>query len=146
MLKLLFQATELKNLRSEEERRMEELKMTEETAMSMVANERAKVKTAMEAAEAANRLAEAEAKRRLNAEMKVLKESDSSSGQSIVRYRKYTVHEIEEGTDNFAESRKVGEGGYGPVFRGHLDHTSVAVKVLRPDAAQGRSQFHKEVK
>ena len=114
--------------------------------MSMVANERAKVKTAMEAAEAANRLAEAEAKRRLNAEMKVLKESDSSSGQSIVRYRKYTVHEIEEGTDNFAESRKVGEGGYGPVFRGHLDHTSVAVKVLRPDAAQGRSQFHKEVK
>ncbi|XP_013709774.2 U-box domain-containing protein 52-like [Brassica napus] len=139
------EATELKNLRSEEERRMEELKMTEETAMSMVANERAKVKTAMEAAEAANRLAEAEAKRRLNAEMKVLKESDSSSGQSIVRYRKYTVHEIEEGTDNFAESRKVGEGGYGPVFRGHLDHTSVAVKVLRPDAAQGRSQFHKEV-
>ncbi|CDY50990.1 BnaA09g56190D [Brassica napus] len=139
------EATELKNLRSEEERRMEELKMTEETAMSMVANERAKVKTAMEAAEAANRLAEAEAKRRLNAEMKVLKESDSFSGQSIVRYRKYTVHEIEEGTDNFAESRKVGEGGYGPVFRGHLDHTSVAVKVLRPDAAQGRSQFHKEV-
>ncbi|KAG5387062.1 hypothetical protein IGI04_038532, partial [Brassica rapa subsp. trilocularis] len=123
------EATELKNLRSEEERRMEELKMTEETAMSMVANERAKVKTAMEAAEAANRLAEAEAKRRLNAEMKVLKESDSFSGQSIVRYRKYTVHEIEEGTDNFAESRKVGEGGYGPVFRGHLDHTSVAVKV-----------------
>lgn len=113
--------------------------------MSMVANERAKVKTAMEAAEAAKRLAEAEAKRRLNAEMKVLKESDSFSGHSIVRYRKYSVQEIEEGTDNFAESRKVGEGGYGPVFRGHLDHTSVAVKVLRPDAAQGRSQFHKEV-
>ncbi|KAL0799671.1 hypothetical protein Bca101_054846 [Brassica carinata] len=139
------EATELKNLRSEEERRMEELKMTEETAMSMVANERAKVKTAMEAAEAAKRLAEAEAKRRLNAELKVLKESDSFSGHSIVRYRKYSVQEIEEGTDNFAESRKVGEGGYGPVFRGHLDHTSVAVKVLRPDAAQGRSQFHKEV-
>ncbi|CAE5957687.1 unnamed protein product [Arabidopsis arenosa] len=139
------EATELQKLRTEEERRLEELKMTEETAMSMVENERAKAKTALEAAEAANRLAEVEAKRRVHAEMKVLKESDSFSRHSIVRYRKYTVQEIEEGTANFAESRKVGEGGYGPVFRGHLDHTSVAVKVLRPDAAQGRSQFHKEV-
>ena len=125
---------------------MEELKMTEETAISMIENEKAKAKTAMEAAEAANRLAEAEAKRRLTAEMKALKESDSPTRYTMVRYRKYTVHEIEEGTDNFAESRKVGEGGYGPVYRGHLDHTSVAVKVLRPDAAQGRSQFQKEVR
>ncbi|KAL9306380.1 putative protein kinase RLK-Pelle-RLCK-IXb family [Arabidopsis thaliana] len=139
------EATELQKLRTEEERRLEELKMTEETAMSIVENERAKAKTALEAAEAANRLAEVEAKRRVHAEMKVLKESDSFSRHSIVRYRKYSVQEIEEGTANFAESRKVGEGGYGPVFRGHLDHTSVAVKVLRPDAAQGRSQFHKEV-
>ncbi|XP_056849099.1 U-box domain-containing protein 35 [Raphanus sativus] len=139
------EATELQRLRSEEERRMEELKMTEETAMSMVEKERAKARTATEAAEAARRLAEAEAKRRLNAEMKVLQENDSFPRHSIVRYRKYSVKEIEEGTANFAESRKVGEGGYGPVFRGHLDHTSVAVKVLRPDAAQGRSQFHKEV-
>ncbi|CAA7056711.1 unnamed protein product [Microthlaspi erraticum] len=139
------EASELQKLRSEEERRMEELKMTEETAMSMVEKERAKAKTAVEAAEAANRLAEVEAKKRVTAEMKALKESDSFSRHSIVRYRKYSVQEIEEGTANFAESRKVGEGGYGPVFRGHLDHTSVAVKVLRPDAAQGRSQFHKEV-
>ncbi|KAJ0247928.1 Kinase with adenine nucleotide alpha hydrolases-like domain-containing protein [Hirschfeldia incana] len=139
------EATELQRLRSEEERRMEELKMTEETAMSMVEKERAKARTATEAAEAAHRLAETEAKRRLNAEMKVLQENDSFPRHSIVRYRKYSVKEIEEGTANFAESRKVGEGGYGPVFRGHLDHTSVAVKVLRPDAAQGRSQFHKEV-
>ncbi|KAL1224185.1 U-box domain-containing protein 35 [Cardamine amara subsp. amara] len=139
------EATELQKMRSEEEKRLEELKMTEETAISMMEKERAKAKTAMEAAEAANRLAEVEAKKRLNAEMKQLKESDSFSRHSIVRYRKYTVQEIEEGTANFAESRKVGEGGYGPVYRGHIDHTSVAVKVLRPDAAQGRSQFHKEV-
>ncbi|KAJ0257177.1 Kinase with adenine nucleotide alpha hydrolases-like domain-containing protein [Hirschfeldia incana] len=139
------EATELKNLRSEEGRKMEELKMTEETAISMIENEKAKAKTAMEAAEAANRLAEVEAKRRLTAEMKALNEGDSPIRYSMVRYRKYTVQEIEEATGNFAESRKVGEGGYGPVFRGHLDHTSVAVKVLRPDAAQGRSQFNKEV-
>lgn len=132
-------------MRTEEERRMEEAKSSEEAAMSIVEKERAKAKAALEAAEAAKRLAEVEAKRRLTAEMKTtLKESDSFS-RGFVRYRKYTVEEIEEATSNFAESNKVGEGGYGPVFRGFLDHTSVAVKVLRPDAAQGRSQFQKEV-
>ncbi|CAL9218066.1 unnamed protein product, partial [Arabidopsis halleri] len=135
------QATELQKLRTEEERRLEEAKSSEEAAMSIVGKERAKAKAALEAAK---RLAEVEAKRRLTAEMKTLKESDSFS-RGFVRYRKYTVEEIEEATSNFAESQKVGEGGYGPVFRGFLDHTSVAVKVLRPDAAQGRSQFQKEV-
>ncbi|KAL1205677.1 U-box domain-containing protein 34 [Cardamine amara subsp. amara] len=138
------QATELQKLRTEEERRLEEAKSSEEAAMSIVEKERAKAKAALEAAEAAKRLAEVEAKRRLTAEMKALKESESFS-RGFVRYRKYTVEEIEEATSNFAESQKVGEGGYGPVFRGFLDHTSVAVKVLRPDAAQGRSQFQKEV-
>ncbi|CAD5317602.1 unnamed protein product [Arabidopsis thaliana] len=139
------QATELQKLRTEEERRLEEAKSSEEAAMSIVEKERAKAKAALEAAEAAKRLAEVESKRRLTAEMKTMKESDSFS-RGFVRYRKYTVEEIEEATSNFAESQKVGEGGYGPVFRGFLDHTSVAVKVLRPDAAQGRSQFQKEVK
>ncbi|KAG7660074.1 Protein kinase domain [Arabidopsis suecica] len=138
------QATELQKLRTEEERRLEEAKSSEEAAMSIVEKERAKAKAALEAAEAAKRLAEVESKRRLTAEMKTMKESDSFS-RGFVRYRKYTVDEIEEATSNFAESQKVGEGGYGPVFRGFLDHTSVAVKVLRPDAAQGRSQFQKEV-
>lgn len=40
---------------------------------------------------------------------------------------------------------KVGEGGYGPVYKGTLDHTPVAIKVLRPDAAQGKKQFQQEV-
>ncbi|KAG6507051.1 hypothetical protein ZIOFF_032391 [Zingiber officinale] len=45
----------------------------------------------------------------------------------------------------FTDRRKIGEGVYGPVYKCHLDHTAVAVKVLRPDAAQGRSQFHQEI-
>ncbi|KAL0732039.1 hypothetical protein Bca4012_028133 [Brassica carinata] len=137
-------ASELQKLRTEEEKRLEEAKSSEEAAMSIVETERAKAKAALEAAEAAKRLAEVESKRRVTLEMTALKESDSFS-HDFVRYRKYTVEEIEEATSNFDESKKVGEGGYGPVFRGYLDHTSVAVKVLRPDAAQGRSQFQKEV-
>ena len=64
---------------------------------------------------------------------------------NYVRYRKYTIEEIEAATNFFTESQKIGEGGYGPVYKCHLDHTPVAVKVLRPDAAQGRSQFQREV-
>lgn len=31
------------------------------------------------------------------------------------------------------------------MYKLHLDHTPVAIKVLRPDAAQGRSQFQQVV-
>ncbi|PPR92658.1 hypothetical protein GOBAR_AA28018 [Gossypium barbadense] len=48
-------------------------------------------------------------------------------------------------TDNFSPSRKIGGGGYGPVYHSNLDHTPVAIKVLRPDATQGQSQFQQEV-
>lgn len=119
--------------------------------MGIVEKERAKSKAAMEAAEAARRIAELEAQKRINAEMKALKESEEKKKalnalqQSDVRYRKYSIEDIEAATEFFAESRKIGEGGYGPVYRCNLDHTPVAIKVLRPDAAQGRSQFNQEV-
>jgi acyl-CoA reductase-like NAD-dependent aldehyde dehydrogenase len=130
---------------------LEEARFAEESAMAIVEKERAKSKAAMEAAEAAKRIAELEAQKRINAEMKALKEAEekkkalSALQQSDVRYRKYSIEEIEAATEFFAESRKIGEGGYGPVYRCKLDHTPVAIKVLRPDAAQGRSQFNQEV-
>lgn len=113
--------------------------------------DRAKCKAAIEAAEAAKRIAELEAQRRVSAEMKALKETEDmkkvldSLAKNDIRYRRYTIEEIEEATEHFAESRKIGEGGYGPVYKCYLDHTPVAVKVLRPDAAQGRSQFQQEI-
>lgn len=121
-------------------------------AMSMVEQERLKYKAAMEAAEAAKRLAELEAQKRTSAEKKALKECeemkkvlDTLSNNSM-RYRRYTIEEIEAATEGFSESRKIGEGGYGLVYKCYLDHTPVAVKVLRPDAVQGTSQFKKEVR
>lgn len=106
----------------------------------------------MEAAEAAQRIAEIESRKRVNAEMKALKESEARTkavnalANSEVRYRKYSIEEIEDATDFFDEKYKIGEGGYGPVYKCYLDHTPVAVKALRQDAAQGRSQFQQEVK
>lgn len=80
----------------------------------------------------------------MSAEMK-----SNSGGDSFLhgpaRYRRYSIEEIEEATKYFSNSLKIGEGGYGPVYRAELDHTAVAIKVLKPDAAQGRSQFQQEV-
>ncbi|KAG0469893.1 hypothetical protein HPP92_016593 [Vanilla planifolia] len=64
---------------------------------------------------------------------------------SDIRYRRYSVEEILNATDNFSDSLKIGEGGYGPVFKSTLDHTLVAIKILRSDVTQGVKQFQKEV-
>ena len=129
---------------------MEGVQQGEDSTQALIRGERAKSKAAMEAAEAHKRIAEIEAQKRINADTEALKETEGrrkvlSHANEPVSYRKYTIDEIEIATDYFAEERKIGEGGYGPVFKCYLDHTSAAVKVLRPDAAQGRSQFQQEV-
>ncbi|XP_047312471.1 U-box domain-containing protein 34-like [Impatiens glandulifera] len=144
-------AKELHRWKLEEEQRLEEARLAEEAALALAEKERAKTRAALEAAEAAQRIAELEARKRMEAETKALKESEEKKkvldtlAQNDVRYRKYTIEEIEAATGKFSDSQKVGEGGYGPVYKCFLDHTPVAVKVLRPDAAQGRSQFQQEV-
>ncbi|KAG5401424.1 hypothetical protein IGI04_016031 [Brassica rapa subsp. trilocularis] len=144
-------ATELQRWKLEEERKLEEARLAEEAALAIAEKEKARSKAAMEAAEAAQRIAELESKKRVNAEMKALKESEEKTkaltalANNDVRYRKYSIEEIESATEFFAEKYKIGEGGYGPVYKCYLDHTPVAVKVLRADAAQGRSQFQQEV-
>ncbi|XXG53443.1 hypothetical protein AAC387_Pa03g1532 [Persea americana] len=62
-----------------------------------------------------------------------------------IQCRLYTLEEILKATDNFSEELKIGEGGYGPVFRATLDHNPVAIKVLRSNVTQGMKQFQKEV-
>lgn len=143
----MIQAIELHRLRVEEDRRLEEARLAEEAALAIVEREKEKCRAAVEAAEASQRMAELEAQRRISVEMKALRELEEKRKElnSLYQYRKYTIEDIEKATDFFARSRKIGEGGYGPVFKCFLDHTSVAIKVLRPDAAQGRSQFLREV-
>lgn len=146
------QARELHLWKVEEEHRLEEARLAEEAALAVAEKEKSRCKAALEAAEAATRLAEQEAQKRMSAEKKALKETEGKQKALIalthndIRYRKYSIQEIEAATDNFSEYRKIGEGGYGPVYGCELDHTPVAIKVLRPDAAQGQSQFQQEVR
>lgn len=57
----------------------------------------------------------------------------------------FSSSELECATENFSSSLKIGEGGFGCVFRGILRNMPVAIKVLKPDSLQGQSQFEQEV-
>uniref|UniRef100_A0ACD5WU66 Uncharacterized protein n=1 Tax=Avena sativa TaxID=4498 RepID=A0ACD5WU66_AVESA len=65
-----------------------------------------------------------------------------STGKSC---RRYSRHEIELATNYFSSAKKIGEGGYGVVYRCTLDHTEVAVKVLQQDSRDKIDEFFKEV-
>lgn len=122
------------------------MRLAKEAAMAMAESEKEKSRAAMEAAVAAQKISELEAQKRKHIETaEEKKRTTSSLVKTDLRYRKYSIEEIEEATEAFSPSRKIGEGGYGPVYKGTLDYTKVAIKVLRPDAAQGRSQFQQEV-
>lgn len=58
--------------------------------------------------------------------------------------RRYSVDEIEAATNNFT-SHKIGQGSYGPVYRATIDHTPVAIKILKSNAPDAVNQFHQEV-
>ncbi|KAJ3696220.1 hypothetical protein LUZ60_001597 [Juncus effusus] len=62
-------------------------------------------------------------------------------------YRRYSTDEMDQATEFFSEALKVGEGGYGPVYKSMLDHTLVAIKALRSDVSttQGLKQFQQEL-
>lgn len=142
-------AIELQRWKSEEEKKLEEAREGEGAAMAMVEMEQEKCKAALKAAEASQRIATLEAQKRMyverKSEMEASQRKKTEDSYTTARYRRYSIEEIEEATNRFSDSLKIGEGGYGPVFKCELDHTQVAIKVLKSDAAQGRQQFNQEV-
>ncbi|KAL2455100.1 Protein kinase protein with adenine nucleotide alpha hydrolase-like domain [Forsythia ovata] len=142
---------EIVQWKSEEARKLEEVKHAQEAALAIVEREKQKCKAAVEAAHKAQQMAEMESEKRKRAELKFKFESQEKQkamealSRIEVRYRKYSIDEIEVATNCFSRSRKIGEGGYGSVFKATLDQTSVAIKVLRPDISQGQKQFQREL-
>lgn len=58
----------------------------------------------------------------------------------------FTLRQIKAATNNFDKAFKIGEGGFGPVYRGILsDGTVVAVKQLSTKSRQGNREFINEI-
>ncbi|XP_056167211.1 U-box domain-containing protein 52-like isoform X2 [Syzygium oleosum] len=144
-------AKELQRMKTAEVIKFTEPKLRKEVAWTSPTVEKQETSVAKEVTQIRERQQLVEAKKGHNAEDTTNGESGkrkraiNALAQKNVWYRKYTIEEIEEATDYFSNSLKIGEGGYGPVFKACLDHTPVAIKVLRPDVSQGLQQFQQEV-
>ncbi|KAD2804887.1 hypothetical protein E3N88_38264 [Mikania micrantha] len=58
-----------------------------------------------------------------------------------------SLYKVAKATDNFSVSNKIGEGGFGPVYKGVLeDGEEVAVKRLSSTSRQGIEEFKNELK
>ncbi|KAE9621597.1 putative protein kinase RLK-Pelle-DLSV family [Lupinus albus] len=58
----------------------------------------------------------------------------------------FTLRQIKAATNNFDIANKIGEGGFGPVFKGILsDGTIIAVKQLSSKSKQGNREFLNEI-
>ncbi|XP_073026838.1 L-type lectin-domain containing receptor kinase IX.1-like [Primulina eburnea] len=62
--------------------------------------------------------------------------------------KRFSYEELARGTDDFAEGLKVGEGGFGGVYRGYFKETDsyVAVKRISKGSQQGPKEYASEVK
>ncbi|XP_031407370.1 probable leucine-rich repeat receptor-like serine/threonine-protein kinase At3g14840 isoform X2 [Punica granatum] len=58
----------------------------------------------------------------------------------------FTLQEMIAATNNFSDANKIGEGGFGPVYKGILsDGRAVAVKQLSHKSRQGNREFLNEI-
>ncbi|XP_055824865.1 U-box domain-containing protein 34-like isoform X2 [Solanum dulcamara] len=135
----------------EETRRVNAAKEREESLRIRAAELKKKHVETEKEVEIARQLLAEEACERQITELKALRQSLEK--QKVVdallscdgRYRRLTREEIQVATDFFSESKLIGEGGYGKVYKGNLDHTPVAIKVLHSDASLKKEEFLREV-
>ena len=136
---------------SEEARKVEHALEWEEALKQTVADEKAKQLEALDQVERARRSFTREVYSRHKAEMAtgMISEDRAQIVDAILSKsracRRYSEQDIQLATDNFSEARKIGEGGYGNVYRCTLDHTEVAVKVIQQDSIDRTDEFLKEV-
>ncbi|KAG2720353.1 hypothetical protein I3760_02G032000 [Carya illinoinensis] len=128
---------ELKKVKNERDQFREELQISQEREISLnrkieeLQNERDHLHLELD-----NALKEAEGLRRKQGE---------ASSRRMRTFSEFSRYEIEEATQNFDESLKIGQGGYGNVYKGLLCHTKVAIKRLESSGAQGTTEFQMEV-
>ncbi|KAJ9182861.1 hypothetical protein P3X46_006808 [Hevea brasiliensis] len=76
-----------------------------------------------------------------------MKDYDKDSAMEEMELTIFDLVIVKNATNNFSRNNKLGEGGFGPVFKGTLlDGQEIAVKRLSETSRQGREEFKNEVK
>ena len=66
-------------------------------------------------------------------------------GRKGFKLKVYSVSSIMDATNCFSDENKLGEGGYGPVYKGLLDGQEIAIKRLSRSSRQGLVEFKNEL-
>ncbi|KAJ9553674.1 hypothetical protein OSB04_017719 [Centaurea solstitialis] len=81
-----------------------------------------------------------------NRESSLGKKNTSVPMEDLDELPVFSLDKIAAATDNFSVSNKIGEGGFGPVYKGLLeDDREIAVKRLSETSQQGFDEFKNEV-
>uniref|UniRef100_A0A251ULH0 non-specific serine/threonine protein kinase n=1 Tax=Helianthus annuus TaxID=4232 RepID=A0A251ULH0_HELAN len=81
-------------------------------------------------------------KRNLLSSSSILEREDEDNGEM----NSFNLSTIQVSTNNFSQENKLGEGGFGPVYKGTLqDGKEIAVKRLARNSRQGLVEFKTEV-
>ncbi|PPD71628.1 hypothetical protein GOBAR_DD31482 [Gossypium barbadense] len=71
---------------------------------------------------------------------------ENLNGAKLQQLPLFNFKELATATDNFHDTKKLGQGGFGPVYRGTLDDgKEIAVKRLSKASGQGLEEFMNEV-
>ncbi|KAL9321350.1 hypothetical protein ACSQ67_013189 [Phaseolus vulgaris] len=68
--------------------------------------------------------------------------------QKVTGPKRFCYKELASATNNFAESQKIGQGGFGGVYKGYLKelNSNVAIKRISSESRQGAKEYASEVK
>ncbi|KAJ7297861.1 hypothetical protein O6H91_Y033400 [Diphasiastrum complanatum] len=144
-------AEEFAAKRLEEAKKRGEALKAADIARELATEESRKLDKALAAAQLARQAARLEAQLRKAAETRYLEETEARKAAiealqlAQQKFREYDYEELKVATDNFSDDLKLGEGGYGIVYKGKLHHMTVAIKVLKEDGFQGPQEFQREV-
>ncbi|KAK9075910.1 hypothetical protein SSX86_004240 [Deinandra increscens subsp. villosa] len=69
----------------------------------------------------------------------------SESHKDVMELPLFSFYTVAKSTDSFSLDNKLGEGGFGPVYKGMLDGKEIAVKRLSKTSRQGVDEFKNEV-
>uniref|UniRef100_A0A453JB33 RING-type E3 ubiquitin transferase n=1 Tax=Aegilops tauschii subsp. strangulata TaxID=200361 RepID=A0A453JB33_AEGTS len=148
---LIRQVNELAARRMEVEAQLSEIQARVDKANDDVQEQMAQRLLAEEAATQLKDLVRAEVMQKNRLLAKASKDADRKARLEKLlvlqgdSYSTFTWEEIDNATASFSESLKIGTGSNGTVYKGHLNHLDVAIKVLHSNDSTSTKHFNQEL-